>query len=245
MMFICKRGVSINKGLLALGNVVAALASKNMATGHVHVPYRESKLTRLLKDSLGGNGMTVLLACISPADSNHEETINTLRFASRASSVVNKAKVNFDNSGNTETANLMKEVAALKLQLDDMHRKYTAEINSKQVSKGGNSNEDIRILVCSFLCRMQSVLATCLEDGVMIDPSDIAALQTDLSDARCFFRLPEQPFPQLKSAEQFEEDDTMSAVRTIMSIIQQMKDLRRMLGDSQTEVLLTKSTVLG
>ena len=62
-------GVSINKGLLALGNVISALSGKcqeeegGKPATHTHVPYRESKLTRLLKDALGGNGMTVMVAC--------------------------------------------------------------------------------------------------------------------------------------------------------------------------------------
>ena len=83
-----QEGISINKGLLALGNVVSALASRNNNNNnsdnnnsnnnkntHIHIPYRESKLTRLLKDALGGNGMTVLLACVSPADINYEEVL--------------------------------------------------------------------------------------------------------------------------------------------------------------------------
>ena len=72
-------GVSINRGLLALGNVISSLSSKsqldpvNSTNSHIHVPYRESKLTRLLKDALGGNGMTVMLACASPSDTNADE----------------------------------------------------------------------------------------------------------------------------------------------------------------------------
>jgi kinesin family protein 4/21/27 len=76
-------GVSINKGLLALGNVISALSNKSQQPDKdqaekIHVPYRESKLTRLLKDALGGNGMTVMIACASPADSNYEEVMTVL-----------------------------------------------------------------------------------------------------------------------------------------------------------------------
>ena len=129
-------GVSINKGLLALGNVVAALSAKakredennngNTATtasnNHIHVPYRESKLTRLLKDSLGGNGMTVLLACVSPSTTNFDETLNTLRFASRASSIVNAAKVNIENQA--DASSLLREVNRLRDQLTSLQAKY-------------------------------------------------------------------------------------------------------------------------
>lgn len=71
-----KEGIDINKGLLALGKVISALVEHQR-----HVPYRDSKLTRLLQDSLGGNSRTVMIACVSPADINLEESMNTLRCA--------------------------------------------------------------------------------------------------------------------------------------------------------------------
>lgn len=61
-----------------------------------HVPYRDSKLTRLLQDSLGGNTKTVMIAAISPADYNYEETLTTLRYASRAKNIKNKPRINMD-----------------------------------------------------------------------------------------------------------------------------------------------------
>lgn len=90
-----KEGININLGLLALGNVISVLGEES-ANGPRHVPYRESKLTRLLQDSLGGNSHTVMIACVSPADSNMEETLNTLRYADRARKIKNKPIVNVD-----------------------------------------------------------------------------------------------------------------------------------------------------
>lgn len=86
-----KEGININCGLLALANVISALAEKQP-----HVPFRDSKITRLLQDSLGGNSQTIMLACISPADVNCDETINTLRYANRARKIKNKAVINVD-----------------------------------------------------------------------------------------------------------------------------------------------------
>ncbi|KAG1654868.1 Kinesin-like protein KIN-4A [Nymphon striatum] len=83
--------ININKGLLALGNVINALCDKNN-----HIPYRDSKLTRLLQDSLGGNSHTLMIACVSPADYNFEETLNTLRYADRARKIKNKPVINRD-----------------------------------------------------------------------------------------------------------------------------------------------------
>ncbi|PKU64923.1 kinesin-like protein KIN-4C [Dendrobium catenatum] len=91
-----KEGIHINKGLLALGNVINALGDEKKRKDGGHIPYRDSKLTRLLQDSLGGNSKTVMIACISPADANAEETINTLKYANRAKNIQNKAVINRD-----------------------------------------------------------------------------------------------------------------------------------------------------
>lgn len=91
-----KEGVHINKGLLALGNVISALGDEKKRKEGGHVPYRDSKLTRLLQDSLGGNSRTVMIACVSPADTNAEETLNTLKYANRARNIQNKAIINRD-----------------------------------------------------------------------------------------------------------------------------------------------------
>ncbi|XP_059631252.1 kinesin-like protein KIN-4C [Cornus florida] len=91
-----REGIHINKGLLALGNVICALGDEKKRKEGGHVPYRDSKLTRLLQDSLGGNSKTVMIACISPADTNAEETLNTLKYANRARNIQNKAVINRD-----------------------------------------------------------------------------------------------------------------------------------------------------
>lgn len=91
-----REGIHINKGLLALGNVISALGDEKKRKEGAHIPYRDSKLTRLLQDSLGGNSKTVMIACVSPADTNAEETLNTLKYANRARNIQNKAIVNRD-----------------------------------------------------------------------------------------------------------------------------------------------------
>ncbi|KMT00214.1 hypothetical protein BVRB_1g020280 [Beta vulgaris subsp. vulgaris] len=91
-----KEGIHINKGLLSLGNVISALGDEKKRKEGGHVPYRDSKLTRLLQDSLGGNSKTVMIACVSPADTNAEETLNTLKYANRARNIQNKAVINRD-----------------------------------------------------------------------------------------------------------------------------------------------------
>lgn len=109
-----KEGISINKGLLSLGNVISALGDESKK--NTFVPYRDSKLTRLLQDSLGGNSHTLMIACISPADSNMEETINTLRYADRARKIKNKPIINVDPRA-AELSKLKKQVQELQVML--------------------------------------------------------------------------------------------------------------------------------
>ena len=89
-------GVTINQSLFALGNVISALGDDSKRNGNVHVPYRDSKLTRMLQNSLGGNSRTLMIACVSPADDSIAETENTLRYANRARNIKNKIVQNYD-----------------------------------------------------------------------------------------------------------------------------------------------------
>uniref|UniRef100_A0A8B9L7S2 Chromosome-associated kinesin KIF4 n=1 Tax=Astyanax mexicanus TaxID=7994 RepID=A0A8B9L7S2_ASTMX len=109
-----KEGISINRGLLSLGNVISALGDESKKGSFV--PYRDSKLTRLLQDSLGGNSHTLMIACISPADSNIEETINTLRYADRARKIKNKPVLNIDPQA-AEMKRLKQQVQELQVML--------------------------------------------------------------------------------------------------------------------------------
>ncbi|XP_051975444.1 kinesin-like protein KIF21A isoform X3 [Xyrauchen texanus] len=109
-----KEGISINCGLLALGNVISALGDRTKRS--THVPYRDSKLTRLLQDSLGGNSRTVMIACISPSDQDFMETLNTLKYANRARNIKNKVMVNQDKASQQISA-LRTEIARLQMEL--------------------------------------------------------------------------------------------------------------------------------
>jgi len=113
-----KEGININSGLLALGNVISALGDPTKKGSHV--PYRDSKLTRLLQDSLGGNSRTVMIACISPVDRDFIETLNTLKYANRARNIKNKVVINQDSATrqiqmlHTTIARLQRELSAYR-----------------------------------------------------------------------------------------------------------------------------------
>ena len=109
-----KEGISINCGLLALGNVISALGDESRRA--LHVPYRDSKLTRLLQDSLGGNSRTLMIACVSPSDRDFMETLNTMKYANRARNIKNKVTANQDKTSRTIMV-LRQEIQNLQLEL--------------------------------------------------------------------------------------------------------------------------------
>ena len=115
-----KEGIKINMSLLALAKVIQRLVElQSSEETDVHVPYRESKLTRLLSDSLGGTAHTCMVACVSPGDIDVSESQNTLRWADQAMEVTNNASVNVvvdadDLLAPAAHAELLSEVASLR-----------------------------------------------------------------------------------------------------------------------------------
>ncbi|KAK7907562.1 hypothetical protein WMY93_016174 [Mugilogobius chulae] len=130
-----KEAAKINLSLSALGNVISALADGRSG----HVPYRDSKLTRLLQDSLGGNAKTVMVATLGPAPQHYDETLTTLRYANRAKNIHNQPRVNEDPK-DALLREFQKEIARLRAQLN--HRKW----RNKQKKDGdvwdGDGDED-------------------------------------------------------------------------------------------------------
>ncbi|XP_024609634.1 kinesin-like protein KIF27 isoform X4 [Neophocaena asiaeorientalis asiaeorientalis] len=88
-----KESIQINSGLLALGNVISALGDPRRKSSHI--PYRDAKITRLLKDSLGGSAKTVMITCVSPSSLDFDESLNSLKYANRARNIRNKPTLNF------------------------------------------------------------------------------------------------------------------------------------------------------
>merc|ERR1711871_149142 len=108
-----KEATKINLSLAALGNVISALVDGKSS----HIPYRDSKLTRLLQNSLGGNTKTCMIANCGPADYNSEETVSTLRYANRVKNIKNKPKINEDPK-DAMLREYQDEIKALKAQLE-------------------------------------------------------------------------------------------------------------------------------
>jgi len=132
-----KEGIAINQGLFALGNVISALGDPTRRSSYV--PYRDSKLTRMLQDSLGGNSKTLMLACVSPCDADVGESGSTLIYANRARNIQNRVVLN-DEWGSPEE--LQKEVKMLRnlvTQLRNKLAKHGLE-DTSLISLHSNSN---------------------------------------------------------------------------------------------------------
>lgn len=131
-----KEATKINLSLSVLGNVISALVDGKSS----HIPYRNSKLTRLLQDSLGGNSKTVMCATISSSDSNYVETISTLRYAGRAKSIQNRTHVN-EEPKDALLRHFQEEIEELKRQLEE----GVFEVNSCDDLDGSDDDDDIEI----------------------------------------------------------------------------------------------------
>ncbi|KAL5511327.1 hypothetical protein ACEPAH_4543 [Sanghuangporus vaninii] len=144
-----KEGISINSGLLALGNVISALGDPSRAKSHTasHVPYRDSKLTRLLQDSLGGNAHTLMIACVSPAEWNAGETVNTLKYANRARNIKNRAVVNEKEEGWDDLEWLQSMVTRLRKEVKNLKEGGASGIHSDAGEVEGASRKVLTQMV--------------------------------------------------------------------------------------------------
>ena len=132
-----KEANKINLSLSALGNVISALVDGKSS----HVPYRDSKLTRLLQDSLGGNTKTVMIANVSPASDNYDETLGTLRYASRAKNIKNQPKVNEDPK-DAMLRELAEEIKRLKQMLENQGTNPDGMVLERGYSKDSIGDND-------------------------------------------------------------------------------------------------------
>ncbi|XP_061187944.1 kinesin-like protein KIF28P [Saccostrea echinata] len=134
-----KEGSAINQSLSTLGNVISALADQSQGKKKVVVPYRDSVLTKLLQNALGGNSKTIMIAALSPADINYDETLSTLRFADRAKAIKTTATVN-----ESPTDKLIRELREENAKLMEMLK--SGGISLDQLGGGGggsNANQEI------------------------------------------------------------------------------------------------------
>ncbi|KAM5164707.1 kinesin-like protein KIF28P [Mantella aurantiaca] len=145
-----KEGACVNLSLTTLGNVISALAEAAMGRKVIHIPYRDSVLTKLLQSALGGNSRTVMIAAVSPADICYEETLSTLRYAERAKKIKNKAVINA-----SPTERLIKELKAENNKL--LSRLAGLGSSGKRVEK---ETKELRRLLAENELRIQAIQNT-------------------------------------------------------------------------------------
>ncbi|CAF1063497.1 unnamed protein product [Adineta steineri] len=129
-----KEATNINLSLSTLGNVISALVD-----GSPHIPYRDSKLTRLLQNSLGGNSKTIMIATLGPADYNYDESLTTLRYANRAKNIKNQPRINEDPK-DALLRKFQEEIARLKSQLEGKGK--SGQKSRRRRNKDGTEVDD-------------------------------------------------------------------------------------------------------
>lgn len=141
-----KEAANINKSLMCLGQVINSLY-ENLKGKKLFVNYRDSKLTYLLKDSLGGNSKTTIIACVSPSSLNIQESISTLNFADRAKQIRNKVRINEISEGSNEVLKLEIKKLTEELNLIKMNR---SEENISQISNiniDNYENDEVKVIL--------------------------------------------------------------------------------------------------
>lgn len=135
-----KEATKINLSLSSLGNVISALVD-----GAAYIPYRDSKLTRLLQDSLGGNSRTVMVATVGPAAFNYDETMNTLRYASRTKNIKNKPRIN-ENPKDAVLRHYQEEINRLRSLVDEKKSQRRSPNAESEVRDGSDrQNKEARL----------------------------------------------------------------------------------------------------
>ncbi|XP_050572396.1 kinesin-like protein KIF27 isoform X2 [Cygnus atratus] len=172
-----KESIQINSGLLALGNVISALGDPKRKS--VHIPYRDAKITRILKDSLGGNAKTVMITCISPSSSDFDESLNSLKYANRAKNIRNKPVVNY-NPDQDRIDEMELEIRLLReaLQNQQVSNQCSHDVNQERTRISLLEEQLTRLQVQCFSYR------NCLDEAFpfLVDLNDDVSLKRSHRD---------------------------------------------------------------
>ncbi|CAK5066836.1 unnamed protein product [Meloidogyne enterolobii] len=196
-----KEATKINLSLSALGNVISALVDGRST----HIPYRDSKLTRLLQDSLGGNTKTVMIACISPSDNNFDESLSTLRYANRAKNIRNKPRINEDPK-DALLREYQAEIERLKRLVQQPQEKPVVQANDEFERERNKLRAEFEIAMRELRSSYEN------------EQKNKEKLQTDLAKLRKEYEKASEEIELAKSKEQSAE----SAKKRIKQLEQQL-----------------------
>ncbi|XP_075852149.1 kinesin-like protein KIF3A isoform X1 [Microcebus murinus] len=234
-----KEATKINLSLSTLGNVISALVDGKST----HVPYRNSKLTRLLQDSLGGNSKTMMCANIGPADYNYDETISTLRYANRAKNIKNKARINEDPK-DALLRQFQKEIEELKKKLeegeeisgsdisgseeDDDEEGEIGEDGEKRKKRRGSSSSSSSDSTCSVI---EKPLDKFLPSKKKVSPDKMVEMQAKIDEERKALEtkldMEEEERNKARAELEKREKDLLKAQQEHQSLLEKLSALEK------------------
>ncbi|XP_054162848.1 kinesin-like protein KIF3A [Oppia nitens] len=242
-----REAAKINLSLTSLSLVIAALTDSKAT----HIPYRNSKLTRILSDSLGGNSKTLLIACIGPAKMNIDESLSTLRFASNTKHIKNKAIINEDTK-DALLRRFQKQIDELKHQLElegdvDMDNNDTNDANNNNDDKNGESNGK-PMIPNEILEKLKSLEnKICFGGENLIEKAElqqrlIAESETELQERRekerqlqLTLELRQQEFLRIEETYGTLQEEVMALNKKLKKAFYFLKDAKSELSDTQCD----------
>lgn len=244
-----KEGSAINASLSALGNVISALADMSMGKKKVFVPYRNSALTRLLQDALGGNSKTVMIAALSPADVNYDETLGTLRYADRAKKIKNKV-VKMENPTDKIIRMLKEENARLMKMLSGQGIDVGAQLAAAGAAGGGGGTSDpaeIEALKQKLMAENEAKLAAQMEENEKMIAEMKKSWSEKLADSRGIVtnQMGETGATSMRSADKNIpyivnlHEDTMLTEKVVYSFKEGITRIGRKTASEKQDVILS------
>eukprot|EP00835_Amoeboradix_gromovi_P004875 NODE_411_length_9170_cov_0.431154.p1 type:complete len:588 gc:universal NODE_411_length_9170_cov_0.431154:3425-1662(-) len=218
-----KEGAKINLSLSNLGNVISSLVENKP-----HVPYRDSKLTRLLQDALGGNSKTIMIATISPADYNYEETLSTLKYANRAKNIKNKPKINEDPK-DTKIREYQEEIQRIKTKLQQSSTiEKSAEDISDEVLKNVESETN------ELIQKLEEMKSNILQKPKSLPPQEVKE-SDKVKRAKENLEDHNKRNESLAKEIQILENEKSIFENKYSSMVEQVKDYRRKLQELEKQ----------
>uniref|UniRef100_A0A8C0UQ58 Kinesin family member 27 n=1 Tax=Cyanistes caeruleus TaxID=156563 RepID=A0A8C0UQ58_CYACU len=218
-----KESIQINSGLLALGNVISALGDPKRK--NVHIPYRDAKITRILKDSLGGNAKTVMITCISPSSLDFDESLNSLKYANRAKNIRNKPVVNY-NPEKDRIDEMEIEIRLLReaLQSQQVSNQHVHDLNEEKARISSLEEQLTRLQVQYFSYR------NCVDEAFpfLVDLNDNVSLRRSQRDRlQSWITMVQKVRKEALTVQETETGTETSPVPHHVTILQLKRELKK------------------
>lgn len=220
---------------MALGNVISALGDETRRA--THIPYRDSKLTRLLQDSLGGNSQTLMLACVSPADSNFMETLNTLKYANRARNIKNRVVVNQDFAGNSIEINQLRAyISRLRMEIASLRAEGAGSSSTVGLAANEGEMKALRAEVARLRERIQDMSANLIQ---VTSERDTLLMERELNQ---FMQGDAESIKEFNITDKSTASESITTHPIIAKYQQKIQDLTNELEDTKDRLAFLEST---